>query len=107
MRKILLSAVALALSFCVIGVADMMAAAFTPVLYGNLIYTRTWGDEDATRAGVYRFNASDAISPARGISMPTAELCMPTGNIMCSHMCPTPARYRKILSIPTMPTRGL
>lgn len=60
MRKILLSAVALALSFCVIGVADMMAAAFTPVLYGNLIYTRTWGDEDATRAGVYRFNASNA-----------------------------------------------
>ena len=29
MRKILLSAVVLALSFCVIGVADMMAAAFT------------------------------------------------------------------------------
>lgn len=60
MRKIMLSAVALLLYFGLGGVAEVMAAAFTPVLYGNLIYTRTWGDEDATRAGVYRFNASDA-----------------------------------------------
>lgn len=34
-----------------------MEAQITPTLYGNLIYTKTWGQEDATNAGVYSFPA--------------------------------------------------
>ena len=53
MRKFLLSAVAL-LSSIVITTSAQVAA---PTLYGNLIYTRSWGNEDASNAGIYKFTA--------------------------------------------------
>ena len=56
MRKFLLSAVLLSVCAGFSGIPDMMAA-LEPTLYGNLIYTRSWGDEDATLAGIYRFKA--------------------------------------------------
>ncbi|WP_300301774.1 choice-of-anchor J domain-containing protein [uncultured Muribaculum sp.] len=40
------------------GVAHAVAS-LTPTLYGNLIYTRSWGDEDATNAGIYKFLAEE------------------------------------------------
>lgn len=41
------------------------AQAAPPTLYGNLIYTGSWGAEDATKAGIYSFaaDASGDVSP--------------------------------------------
>ena len=58
MRKFLISAAMSAVCIGFSGVPDMMAA-FEPTLYGNLIYTRSWGNEDGTMAGIYRFKAGD------------------------------------------------
>lgn len=53
MRKTLLTAVVLMSS----AFSAVQAQSSAPTLYGNLIYTRTWGAEDATNAGVYSFSA--------------------------------------------------
>lgn len=53
MKTFLLAALA------AVSAAMMPAAAqVAPTVYGNLIYTGSWGDEDATNAGVYSFAAS-------------------------------------------------
>ena len=56
MRKLFLTAF-VALSSVFMPAAAQMAA---PTLYGNLIYTRSWGAEDATEAGVYSFTADNS-----------------------------------------------
>lgn len=62
MQKFILAAVtALAASFT--------ASAAAPTLYGNLIYTRSWGAEDATKAGVYSF-AADASGEVTTVFRP-------------------------------------
>ena len=50
----LLSKTLIALSAALV---TAQAHAAPPTLYGNLIYTGTWGNEDATKAGIYSFPA--------------------------------------------------
>lgn len=62
MQKILIAAVTVL-------AASFSASAAAPTLYGNLIYTRSWGAEDATKAGVYSFPA-DASGEVTSVFRP-------------------------------------
>ncbi len=46
--------------FWAVFIAALAHAAPPPTLYGNLIYTGSWGAEDATKAGIYSFPAAES-----------------------------------------------
>ncbi|MBD5303813.1 MAG: hypothetical protein HDS18_03555 [Bacteroides sp.] len=61
MRKILQSVIALC-CVCLSGwtaTENAMASGVVPTLYGNQIYARSWGEQDASKAGIYRFRAEE------------------------------------------------